>query len=146
MAAHGMTGKQIASNLGLSARTVEDRFAEMRENTGAASKAELIAWGVAAGIVAPGAPPSSRQPCHPAPEEDTGPSAMNKKVRAWPGEAESDETWPVSSRCRVCRTPVSVAATGRPRVYCSPACKARAYRARQRAACPDSEDHRGTSV
>jgi predicted nucleic acid-binding Zn ribbon protein len=49
-----------------------------------------------------------------------------------------DETEQDPSLCRVCRTPVIIAATGRPRAYCSPACRARAYRARQQAASRNS--------
>jgi hypothetical protein len=45
-----------------------------------------------------------------------------------------DETPADSSRCQVCGTPLAPARTGRPRRYCSRACQARAYRARQQAA------------
>jgi DNA-binding NarL/FixJ family response regulator len=48
LAARGMGDKQIALYLGISARTVGDRFAEMRESAGASSKGELR-LGVAAG-------------------------------------------------------------------------------------------------
>jgi DNA-binding CsgD family transcriptional regulator len=79
LAAHGLGNKQIAIHLGLSARTVEDRFAEMRKSTGASTKYELIAWGVAAGI-APGI------------EESYPPAAQSISARAWSGEVERDET------------------------------------------------------
>jgi LuxR family maltose regulon positive regulatory protein/two-component system response regulator NreC len=59
LAAGGLSGKQIARHLGISVRTVEDHFRRMRQRTGARSDAELVAYGVAAGIVAPGpAPPA----------------------------------------------------------------------------------------
>jgi DNA-binding CsgD family transcriptional regulator len=151
LAAHGLSNKQIAVHLGLSARTVEDRFAEMRKRTGASTKYELIAWGVAAGTVAPGPLPSQR-PGRLASRKDALRPPMSTSGQAWPGEVERDETLLAiprvrdrteqdSSLCKVCQTPVIIAATGRPRAYCSPACRARAYRARQQAASRNSSVH-----
>jgi DNA-binding MarR family transcriptional regulator len=37
-----------------------------------------------------------------------------------------------TSACRVCETPIADSGLGRPPRYCSPACRQRAYRARQR--------------
>jgi DNA invertase Pin-like site-specific DNA recombinase len=52
-AARGMGYKQIAFHLGISRRTVEDLFGEMRKHTGARTRAELIACAVSAGLVQP---------------------------------------------------------------------------------------------
>lgn len=51
LAAHGLGYKHIAAHLGISRRTVEDRFREMRERTGAGTTSELVAWAVAADVV-----------------------------------------------------------------------------------------------
>jgi DNA invertase Pin-like site-specific DNA recombinase/DNA-binding CsgD family transcriptional regulator len=53
LAAYGLSSKQIAHHLGISARTVEDHFSAMRKRTGAHSQGELIAHGTAAGLVKP---------------------------------------------------------------------------------------------
>jgi DNA invertase Pin-like site-specific DNA recombinase len=53
LAARGLCSKHIATNLGISRRTVDDRFREMRQRTGARTRAELIACAVAAGLVKP---------------------------------------------------------------------------------------------
>jgi DNA invertase Pin-like site-specific DNA recombinase len=53
LAARGLGYKHIAAYLGISPRTVEDRFREMRERTGTGNKSELIALAVAAGVVRP---------------------------------------------------------------------------------------------
>jgi DNA-binding CsgD family transcriptional regulator len=140
LATHGLSDKQIATYLGISARTVEDRFAEMRKSTGTNSKGELIAWGVAAGLVVPGSPSSCRS-SRPARGKDTA-SPISLNPRVWRGTAERDGTAPpipndcdetgqVSSHCLMCGIPVTIALTGRPRAYCSPACRTRAYRARK---------------
>lgn len=133
LTAQGLSFKQIALHLRISRRTVEDRFAEMRKRTGASTSYELIAWVVMAGIVVPcPVPPFQRA------------SRLAPGVRPWLGAIEQDgispaisdnrdKTGPVLSQCRACGTPVAVAMTGRPRTYCSQACRARAYRMRQRA-------------
>ena len=54
LAGHGLSGKQIARQLGISVRTVEDHFSAMRQRTGARNQNELIAYGAAAGLVQPG--------------------------------------------------------------------------------------------
>jgi DNA invertase Pin-like site-specific DNA recombinase/DNA-binding CsgD family transcriptional regulator len=54
LAGRGLSGKQIAHQLGISVRTVEDHFSAMRQRTGAHSQGELIAYGTAAGLVKPG--------------------------------------------------------------------------------------------
>jgi len=54
MAGQGLSCKQIARRLGISARTVEDHFSAMRKSTGARSQSELVAYGAAAGLVMPG--------------------------------------------------------------------------------------------
>jgi DNA-binding CsgD family transcriptional regulator len=51
LAADGLSGKQIARRMGISVRTVEAHFSGMRERTGAHSYGELVAYGIAAGIV-----------------------------------------------------------------------------------------------
>jgi DNA invertase Pin-like site-specific DNA recombinase len=61
LAACGLSSKQMARRLGISARTVEDRFSAMRLRTGAKTEGELIAYGVAEGIVTPGSPPPRRR-------------------------------------------------------------------------------------
>ena len=53
LAAYGLSSKQIAHHLGISARTVEDHFSAMRQRTGAHSQGELIAHGTAVGLVKP---------------------------------------------------------------------------------------------
>jgi DNA invertase Pin-like site-specific DNA recombinase len=53
LAARGLSSKHIATNLGISRRTVDDRFREMRQRTGARTRSELIACAVAAGLVKP---------------------------------------------------------------------------------------------
>ncbi|HEY4464462.1 MAG TPA: recombinase family protein [Streptosporangiaceae bacterium] len=58
LAAGGLSGKQIARYLRISVRTVEDHFSKMRQRTGARTNGELVAYGVAAGIV-----PSGLGPC-----------------------------------------------------------------------------------
>ena len=54
LAGRGLSGKQIARYLGISARTVEDHFSAMRRRTGAHSRSELIAYWAATGLVKPG--------------------------------------------------------------------------------------------
>jgi DNA invertase Pin-like site-specific DNA recombinase len=54
LAGQGLSGKQIARRLGISARTVEDHFSAMRQSTGARSQGELVAYGAVAGLVMPG--------------------------------------------------------------------------------------------
>ena len=54
LAAGGLSGKQIAHQLGISVRTVEDHFSALRRRTGAHSQVELIAYWAAAGLVRPG--------------------------------------------------------------------------------------------
>jgi len=56
LAERGLSGKQIARHLGISARTVEDHFSAMRKRTGTHSKSELIAHVMAAGLVKPDEP------------------------------------------------------------------------------------------
>lgn len=60
LAARGLRDKEIAVYLGISRRTIEDRFAEMRERTGTRTRAELVARAVEAGLVRPvsGVPPT----------------------------------------------------------------------------------------
>ncbi|MEV0197892.1 TetR/AcrR family transcriptional regulator [Nonomuraea sp. NPDC050691] len=52
-------------------------------------------------------------------------------VRRRSGAEERDETRDETSVCRVCGTPVERPPSGRPRAYCSPACRQRAYRERR---------------
>ena len=54
LAGRGLSGKQIARHLGISARTVEDHFTAMRRRTGTHSRSELIAYWAATGLVKPG--------------------------------------------------------------------------------------------
>jgi DNA invertase Pin-like site-specific DNA recombinase/DNA-binding CsgD family transcriptional regulator len=51
LAVRGLSSKQIARHLGISARTVEDHLSAMRQRTGAHNQSELAAYGVAAGLV-----------------------------------------------------------------------------------------------
>ena len=53
LASCGLSCKQIASNLGISVRTVEDHFSAMRQRTGTHSQSELIACATVAGLVTP---------------------------------------------------------------------------------------------
>jgi DNA invertase Pin-like site-specific DNA recombinase/DNA-binding CsgD family transcriptional regulator len=59
LAGRGLSGKQIAHHLGISVRTVEAHFSAMRKRMGARSQAELIAYGVVAGLVKPTVPAGS---------------------------------------------------------------------------------------
>jgi DNA-binding CsgD family transcriptional regulator len=60
LAARGLDNKEIADYLGISRRTVEDRFDEMRERTGTRTRAQLTARAAEAGLVrsAPGVFPA----------------------------------------------------------------------------------------
>ncbi len=51
LAARGLGDKEIAGYLGISRRTVVDRFDELRERTGARTRAELLARAAEAGLV-----------------------------------------------------------------------------------------------
>lgn len=53
LAAHGLGSKQIATYLGLSRRTVEDHFGDMRERTGTKTRGELLVRAARAGLVQP---------------------------------------------------------------------------------------------
>ena len=62
LTACGLSGKQIASRLGISRRTVEDHFTRMRERTGTRTTSELVCWATALGIVSPGSGPRHLAP------------------------------------------------------------------------------------
>ena len=49
----GLTSKQIARQLGISVRTVENHFSAMRQRTGVHTQGELIAYAAAAGLMRP---------------------------------------------------------------------------------------------
>jgi hypothetical protein len=88
-------------------------------------------------------PPSSWKARRPMPEGNAAEGqAMRTGARLGPGTAGRNETRPgfVTPRCRVCGTLVTVAVTGRPRAYCSQACRTRAWRAQHQAAPRDSQD------
>lgn len=51
LCAQGLSGKQIARKLGISARTVEAHFGRMLERTGTDSRIALVAYAAAAGIL-----------------------------------------------------------------------------------------------
>jgi|SRR5690349_550433 DNA-binding CsgD family transcriptional regulator len=53
LAVNGLSAKQIARRLGISARTVEGHLAAIRTRTATGSQAMLIAWAVASGVIAP---------------------------------------------------------------------------------------------
>jgi DNA-binding CsgD family transcriptional regulator len=53
LAACGLRYKNIAANLGISSRTVQDRFREMRERTGARTRDELLFYAAKAGLMPP---------------------------------------------------------------------------------------------
>ncbi|MBN6056802.1 TetR/AcrR family transcriptional regulator C-terminal domain-containing protein [Nonomuraea sp. RK-328] len=57
-------------------------------------------------------------------------------VRRRSDSERRDETRDETSVCRMCGTPVERPASGRPRAYCSPACRQRAYRERRAAEGP----------
>jgi DNA invertase Pin-like site-specific DNA recombinase len=79
-AAHGMGYKQIAFHLGISRRTVEDLFGEMRRRTGARTRAQLIACAVSAGLVQPG-PDIFRGACQPEPDQSRRPAQPPGRAR-----------------------------------------------------------------
>jgi Bacterial regulatory proteins, luxR family len=54
LATRGLNDKEIAASLGISRRTVRDRFDEMRERTGTRTRAELIARAAEAAPPRPG--------------------------------------------------------------------------------------------
>lgn len=56
LAASGLSDKQIATKLGLSVRTVRDRFAALRQRTGTHTRSELLACAAAAALVHPASP------------------------------------------------------------------------------------------
>jgi DNA invertase Pin-like site-specific DNA recombinase len=82
LAAAGLSGKQIARQLGISVRTVEDHFSAMRERTGARSDCELVAYGVTAGIVIPAPAPAGdgQASGQPAAGPDPQPGAGKRSV------------------------------------------------------------------
>jgi len=51
LAANGLSDKQIATRLAISVRTVRDRFTELRRLTGTRTRAELLAYVVASGLL-----------------------------------------------------------------------------------------------
>jgi DNA invertase Pin-like site-specific DNA recombinase/DNA-binding CsgD family transcriptional regulator len=51
LCARGLSGKQIARRLGISARTVEAHFRGMLRRTGASSRSELVAYAAAVGML-----------------------------------------------------------------------------------------------
>ena len=51
LAAHGLGDKEIATYLGISRRTVEDRFDELRQRTGTRTRVELAVRAAEAGLV-----------------------------------------------------------------------------------------------
>jgi DNA-binding NarL/FixJ family response regulator len=51
LAACGLSGKQIARELQISTRTVQDHFSRLRQRTGARSQAELMVIAAAAGLL-----------------------------------------------------------------------------------------------
>ena len=51
LAARGKTAKETARHLGISKNTVDEYIRDAKQRVGAATKAELIAWAVAHGIV-----------------------------------------------------------------------------------------------
>ncbi|GAA2275792.1 TetR/AcrR family transcriptional regulator [Nonomuraea roseoviolacea subsp. roseoviolacea] len=57
-------------------------------------------------------------------------------VRRRSGAGARDETRDERLVCRMCGTPVERPQSGRPRAYCSPACRQRAYRERRAAESP----------
>lgn len=122
LAANGLAGKQIARQLNISTRTVEAHLSAMRRRAAALSQGELIAYAVTARLIAVSLLGSDR-----------------RKARD-----ETQVPASVSSRCPVCSRPLRKATTGRPRIYCSRACQARAYRTRRnKSAAPDSTSERG---
>jgi DNA-binding CsgD family transcriptional regulator len=73
LAASGLSGKQIARQLGISTRTVQGHFRDMRQRTGTRNHSELVAWSAAAGLLPPGGPPPARPGSHPGPPADQAP-------------------------------------------------------------------------
>lgn len=154
LAVCGLSGKQIAHHLGISVRTVEDHFHAMRERIGAHGQGELIAYAVAARLVSVNISLPGRVAGGPGQAAGERPKqAHDTEQQTRPDVSACDETPPaiadscdetphqvaVSPECQVCGKPLSVASTGRPRRYCSRACQARAYRARQQATALDEQ-------
>jgi DNA-binding CsgD family transcriptional regulator len=141
LAAKGHSGKQIARHLGISVRTVQGHFHDMRQRTGTRGQGELIAYAAGAGLLAPGnflpGKPASRPgresatiagvPGDPATAARDETRDETQLIRSGAG----DETVAGTSRCQICGTGLAPAHTGRPRRYCTRACQARAYRTRQ---------------
>jgi DNA-binding CsgD family transcriptional regulator len=64
LAANGMSDKEMARQLGISVRTVEDHFSRARQRWGAATRAELIAMAVASGTIVPARVPGGWAGAH----------------------------------------------------------------------------------
>lgn len=74
LAADGLSQKQIARHLGISPRTVQAHFRDMRERTGARSQSELVAYAAGAGLLPPGNPQPGKPGSRPGPPQSHAPS------------------------------------------------------------------------
>jgi protein-tyrosine sulfotransferase len=83
LAARGLSGRQIARDLGLSVRTVEDHFTRMRQRTGMVSASQLIAYAVAEGLV--DAPTAQRRDNGGDPADGDHPVVRPHSASAGPG-------------------------------------------------------------
>src|SRR5215831_10143191 len=108
LAAHGLSGKQIGRYLGISVRTVEGHFSEMRRRTGTSSACELIAYGVTAGLLTPGPAPPRRRASRdqfPTTREAVGPgshpSAGKRPIAGTPGHAANPQEKGVGNTRRI---------------------------------------------
>jgi DNA invertase Pin-like site-specific DNA recombinase/predicted DNA-binding protein (UPF0251 family) len=110
LAVSGLSGKQIARHLGISARTVQDHISRMRQRTGARSEAELVAYAVSAGALATGTALPSR--C--AGQHETG--SQDAGERVWQHGAEKRKSAnvygashkPACNRCRELASEINV--------------------------------------
>jgi DNA-binding CsgD family transcriptional regulator len=108
--AEGLSTAHIARRLQISQRTVAKHQAQLYRKLGAADRLGAVLRAQHLGLL-------------PLAGVDPGPVPRAEPVRHLPTATGGD-------RCVVCEAAVATAASGRPRAYCSAACRQRAYRRR----------------